>query len=74
VKEIRTKVFFLHTNMFIVKDEDPVIVLFYKTRMVVEMLLFGWIVPGRKRNVDELDSHFGKGREGGKREDEKERS
>jgi hypothetical protein len=30
----------LHIDMFIVKDEDTIIVLFYKTRMVVEMLLF----------------------------------
>ena len=52
---MRDQVFILHIDMFIAKDEDPIIVLFYKTMTVVEMLLFGWIVPGGKRNVNGLD-------------------
>ena len=37
------------------EQPDPRYSLFDKIRMVIEMLLFGWIVPGKKRNVNELD-------------------
>ena len=63
---MRGQVFILPIDMFIAKDEDPIIVLFYKTMTVVEMLLFGWIVPGRKRNVNGLDSPYEKERRGEK--------